>query len=85
MLTIKYGGPAEIVDEEVGYAIPPTGGASAVTAALEDHLSDIFEHPEIWRQRGIIGRQRAERFYGWESKMEQILAIYQEILETQRL
>jgi glycosyltransferase involved in cell wall biosynthesis len=83
VLTIKYGGPAEIVDEEVGYAISPTGGASAVTTALVDHLSDIFEHPDIWRQRGIIGRQRVERFYGWESKIEQILELYQEILETQ--
>lgn len=83
VLTIKYGGPAEIVDEDVGYAIPPTGGASAVTAALVDHLSDIFERPDIWRQRGIIGRQRVQGFYGWESKIEQILALYKEILETQ--
>jgi len=81
VLTIKYGGPAEIVDENVGYAIPTKGGTTAVTTALADCLSDIFEHPDVWRQRGIVGRQRTERLYSWESKINQILTLYQELLQ----
>ncbi|MDM8560367.1 glycosyltransferase family 4 protein [Candidatus Parabeggiatoa sp. HSG14] len=83
VLTIKYGGPGEIADNEVGYVIPPEGGPIAVTKALVNSLSDIFEHPEVWRQRGETGRQRAERLYSWDSKINQALSLYQELLQTQ--
>ena len=82
VLTIKYGGPAEVVDESVGYAIPPEGGTATVIAALVDSLHDIALRPEVWRRRGEMGRQRAERFYGWEAKIDQVLALYQELLQT---
>ena len=82
VLTIKYGGPAEVVDDSVGYAIPPDGGTPAVIAALVDNLIDIAVHPEVWRRRGEAGRQCAERLYGWESKVDQILTLYQELLQA---
>ncbi|RKZ44738.1 MAG: glycosyltransferase family 4 protein [Gammaproteobacteria bacterium] len=82
VLTIQYGGPAEIVDDSVGCTIPPKGGASAVTTALVNCLSDIFQHPALWRQRGLVGRQRAEHLYGWEVKINEVLALYQELLKN---
>ncbi len=82
VLTIKYGGPAEVVDESVGYAIEPEGGSPAVIAALVESLHDIALRPDVWRRRGEVGRQRAEQLYGWEAKIEQALALYQELLKT---
>jgi glycosyltransferase involved in cell wall biosynthesis len=81
VLTIKYGGPAEVVDESVGHAISPEGGTSAVTSALVDSLYDIALRPEVWRQRGEVGRQHAENLYGWEAKIDKMLTLYQELLE----
>ncbi len=80
VITIAFGGPAEIVDDIVGCAISPNGGATAVIATLAECLGDIFEHPEIWQQRGEMGRQRAECLYSWESKIDQIVIWYEELL-----
>jgi len=79
VLALKYGGPAEVVDENIGYAIPLEGGPPAVTTALVNCLADIFEHPDVWRQRGLVGRQRAESIYGWETKINQALKFYQDL------
>jgi glycosyltransferase involved in cell wall biosynthesis len=84
VLTVKYGGPAEVIDDSVGYAIPPSGGAPAVTAALANCFYDIFEHAEAWRRRGEMGRQRAEQLYGWESKVDQMLMLYQQVIAKSR-
>jgi len=85
VLTVKYGGPGELVDDQVGQAIPPEGGASGVIAGLVEALSDIFEHPEVWRQRGIVGRQRAEQLYSWDAKIDQGIALYQELSTTHQV
>ena len=80
VLTIKYGGPAEVVNDEVGYAIPPEGGIPAVIDALVQSLQDIVIHPTVWKKRGEVGRQKAVELYGWEAKIEQALELYQELL-----
>jgi len=84
VLAIQYGGPAEVIDDEIGYAIPPEGGTTAVTAKLVNCLYDIFEHPDVWRRRGEVGRQRAESLYDWNKKINQALALYQGLLQTQK-
>lgn len=81
VLTINYGGPAEIVDDEVGRAISPVGGAPAVIAGLVEELHDIFQNSAQWRRRGEEGRRRAELFYDWEVKIERALALYQKLLK----
>lgn len=82
VIAVKYGGPAELVDDYVGCAVPLQGGASAVTKALVNCLNDIFEHPESWRQRGEVGRQRAECLYSWDVRIDNMLALYQGLINT---
>jgi glycosyltransferase involved in cell wall biosynthesis len=79
VLTVAFGGPAEIVDDKVGRAVPPTG-PEEVTEALAHALRDIVHDPHAWRQRGEEGRQRAEQYYGWERKIDQALALYGRLL-----
>jgi glycosyltransferase involved in cell wall biosynthesis len=80
VIALKYGGPAEIIDDEIGYAIPIEGGPIAVIAGLVDCISDIFKYPQAWQQKGIVARQRVEQLYSWEVKIDQALALYQELL-----
>lgn len=82
LIALKYGGPAEIVDDEVGYAIPTKGGATQVISDLADSLADIFKQPAVWQQRGIVARQRAEDCYSWDAKVDKALTLYQELLKT---
>lgn len=81
VLTIAYGGPAEVVDDSVGRALPPTGTA-AVIEGLVESFQDIVLNPEAWRQRGENGRKRAETLYSWDAKINQSLVLYQNLLKT---
>jgi glycosyltransferase involved in cell wall biosynthesis len=79
VIAIAYGGPAELVDDQVGRAIP-ANGPEAVIDALVQTLRDIFADPETWRRRGEEGRHRAEQRYAWDTKIEQALRLYRHIL-----
>lgn len=80
VIALAYGGPAEIVDGEVGELIPATG-RMPVIEALARTLADVMANPEAWRQRGEAGRRRVEQRYSWEAKIDAALAIYRECLQ----
>lgn len=79
VLAVDYGGPGEIIDERVGRVVPSQGTATVIKG-LMDGLNDIFEHPEVWKKRGEMARQRAETLYSWEAKIDQALVIYRNLL-----
>jgi glycosyltransferase involved in cell wall biosynthesis len=80
VIAVAFGGPAEIVDDSVGRTVPLTG-PKEVAEALAHALRDIVHNPQAWRRRGEEGRRRAECSYGWESKINQTLAWYGQILK----
>jgi glycosyltransferase involved in cell wall biosynthesis len=79
VIAIAYGGPAEVVDDNVGRAIPPAA-PEAVIEALAHTLRDVVADAESWQRRGEEGRRRAEQRYGWDAKIEQVLRLYDHIL-----
>ncbi|WP_462322964.1 glycosyltransferase family 4 protein, partial [Halochromatium sp.] len=79
VIAVDYGGPAELVDEQVGRKIPATGNAEAI-ADIEAALADLAEHPDDWRRRGEIGRERVKTRFSWEAKMDAAIALYQDVL-----
>ena len=80
VMALAYGGPAEIVDEEVGRALPPAN-EEAVILGLAEALRDVVENPVAWQAKGISGRRRVETLYSWEGKIEAAMKIY---VESQR-
>jgi len=83
VIAIDYGGPAELVDEQVGRKVSAGGNAEAI-AGIEAALIDLAEHPEDWRRRGEAGRARVAARYSWEAKIETAVALYQDILSSAR-
>ncbi len=81
VIAIDHGGPAELIDANIGQLLPATGGKTVIEALIIS-LNSLFEHPEIWKQRGEMGRQRAEQYYDWEIRVNKMLTIYQNILEN---
>jgi glycosyltransferase involved in cell wall biosynthesis len=81
VVAVAFGGPAEVVDDGVGRAIPPDGHA-AVTAALAETFRDVVRHPERWEARGKEGRLRAEQRYGWDAKIESAIELYRKLWNT---
>jgi glycosyltransferase involved in cell wall biosynthesis len=77
---VAYGGPAEIVDEQVGRLLP-ANGPEALVQALVQMFEEAAAEPEIWRRKGIEGRRRAEQRYGWEAKIDEALSLYKQVIE----
>lgn len=50
VIALAFGGPLEIVDDEVGRLLAPTGEADVI-AALANTFREIIQHPEPWRAR----------------------------------
>jgi glycosyltransferase involved in cell wall biosynthesis len=84
VIAIAFGGPAELVDKEVGEPIEPLG-PEAVVNDLVRAFCDIVRNPESWRQRGEEGRQRAEQQYGWEAKIEAAVRLYDQVLQPKSI
>jgi glycosyltransferase involved in cell wall biosynthesis len=82
LVAVANGGPGELVDEEVGRALNPDG-PEALIQGLADAFIDMYRHPGDWRQRGLNGRRRAERQYGWPARVQKIMDLYQTVLEEQ--
>ena len=79
VVVVNYGGPAEIVDDEVGVALPPDG-EEQVVEGLSNTFRDVFARPEHWRALGAAGRARAEQKYSWDAKVREVISMYDELL-----
>ena len=80
-VAVEYGGPAELIDDAIGGLLPATG-REAVVNALTERFRDVSRRPGLWRERGVEARRRAEALYGWESKIDQAIAIYRRVREA---
>ena len=80
VVTIAFGGPAEIVDDKVGVGIPPDGQI-AVIEGLIAAFSDLVQYPDIWRKRGERGRKRVEAHYTWDVKVDTAVELYYKVLK----
>jgi glycosyltransferase involved in cell wall biosynthesis len=78
VIAVGFGGPAEIVDDEVGRLLPATG-PEAVIAGLVSALEDLVSHPDAWRRRGEAGRARVEARYSWDAKIDRAVALYRQV------
>ncbi|MBM4202323.1 MAG: glycosyltransferase family 4 protein [Gammaproteobacteria bacterium] len=76
---VAYGGPAEIVDEQVGRAIPPDG-REAVVSGLVKAFDELVADPNRWAAKGQVGRDRVMAQYTWNAKIDQALALYGELV-----
>jgi glycosyltransferase involved in cell wall biosynthesis len=81
VIAVAFGGPAEIVDESVGHAIPPNGVEAVITGLIRA-LRDIVDQPEAWRRRGEAGRRRAETRFSWDANIGRAIEIYRSVIRT---
>jgi glycosyltransferase involved in cell wall biosynthesis len=78
-IVVRYGGPAELVDDQVGTAIEPKG-QEHVIAELERLMADAQAHIANWQLKGLAGRRRAETLYCWDAKIDFAIQLYRTTL-----
>jgi glycosyltransferase involved in cell wall biosynthesis len=78
---LNYGGPAEILSDEVGRLLP-ADHPEVVTQGLVDVMRDAVQNPGEWLRRGQAGRKLVERRFGWDAKIDRAIELYRETAST---
>jgi glycosyltransferase involved in cell wall biosynthesis len=77
---VAYGGPAEIVDDEVGRTLSADGREPLIRDLMKV-FADAWRNPAEWQRKGKCGRARAERSYGWDARIETALGLYKNLAD----
>lgn len=78
VIAVRYGGPAEIVTDEVGRALSAEGPEPLILDLMRA-MAHAFRNPAEWRLKGARGRSQAERCYGWDARIDTALGLYERI------
>lgn len=79
VMAMDFGGPAEIVDADVGWKLPMPDAATAVdalVAALREAQDDVAGR----LRRGRLAAQRVAQHHTWAAKLTQAEALYARVL-----
>jgi colanic acid/amylovoran biosynthesis glycosyltransferase len=77
VLSTRHSGIPELVqDGQSGFLVPERD-----VDALAEKLTYLIEHPEIWPEMGRSGRDYVERHYDINKLNDQLVRLYQQLLE----
>lgn len=77
VIATAWGGPQDYLDAECGILIEPIS-ALQMTADFASAMRRLMESPEECVAMGRAGRERIEREFDWEKKVDAILLVYAE-------
>lgn len=83
VIAVRFGGPAELVDDEVGALVDPVA-PQQVVADMASLLMQVIRHPADWAERGRAGRRLVQDHYSWDAKVEEAGQLYRGILNERR-
>lgn len=75
VIATDWGGPQDYLDASTGILVEPNGPEGFVEG-LRAALVRLGESPELRAELGAAGRQRVEREFDWDRKIDRILEIY---------
>lgn len=81
VIGMDFGGPAEVVDEQVGWKVAMPNAATAV-AGLAQALREAFDDPDGAARRGRQGLARVQAHHTWVAKIDAADALYARVLGT---
>jgi glycosyltransferase involved in cell wall biosynthesis len=75
VISTKWGGPADYLNERTGILIEPTGPETFINAIAEAMIG-LAESPELRTQLGQAAEARVVAEFDWEKKIDAMLEIY---------
>jgi len=79
VIATEWGGPADYLDETCGILVAPTSRESMVTGFAEA-MTRIALDDSLRSQLGLAGRERVEKEFDWEVKIDKIIHIYHQAI-----
>ncbi len=81
VVATAWGGPRDYLDAECGLLIEPSS-KGAMIDQLTRALIKLAADPELRRRLGWAGREKAQREYDWERKIDTMIGLYRSVLKT---
>jgi glycosyltransferase involved in cell wall biosynthesis len=79
VIATKWGGPVDYVDSETGILIEPKS-RSFLVEGFAAAMQQVIAAPELARTMGLAGREKVERYFNWEQKIDSMMHIYREAI-----
>lgn len=81
VIATNWGGPADYLDSSCGVLIEPTSREEFINNFAEAMLN-LADSPELRLKMGLAGQERVKKYFDWDRKVDQILQIYQRLINT---
>ncbi len=81
VIATNWGGPADYLNESCGILVDPVSREGLI-AGLASAMRQLAVAPELRLAMGKAGRERVVQQFNWDVKAEQMLRLYQSVLET---
>jgi glycosyltransferase involved in cell wall biosynthesis len=79
VIATKWGGPIDYVDSDTGILIEPES-RRAMIEKFAAAMRQVILAPELARTMGLSGREKVERYFDWEQKVDSMMHIYREAI-----
>jgi glycosyltransferase involved in cell wall biosynthesis len=81
VIATEWGGPVDYVDKSTGILIYPKS-RDALVEGFAAAMRQLVAAPETAETMGLFGRERVERYFDWEQKVNSIMHIYREAIAS---
>lgn len=81
VIATAWGGPCDYIDESCGILVEPTSREGLVSG-LAAAMHRLHDDPALRQRLGAAGRERARAGYDWERKVDRLLEVYRDVVDT---
>ncbi|MFL6428315.1 MAG: glycosyltransferase family 4 protein [Acidobacteriaceae bacterium] len=81
VIATAWGGPADCLDPETGFLIPPTS-RDAMISGFADAMQRLIDDPELAARMGAAAQAKLLAHFTWQMKIDRILDIYKSVIRS---
>ena len=81
VIATNWGGPADYLDASCGILVDPTSPGAFIDG-LSNAMIQFAQNPAVRQKMGEMGRKKVIEQFDWEVKVDQMLLIYQGLINS---
>jgi glycosyltransferase involved in cell wall biosynthesis len=79
VIATAWGGPADYLDVETGFLVPPASRESMI-AGFADAMQRFIDNPELAARMGADARKKLLAHFTWQMKIDRMIEIYKSVV-----
>jgi glycosyltransferase involved in cell wall biosynthesis len=80
VIATAWGGPADYLDGDTGFLIPPKSRESMI-AGFADAMQRLIDNPELAARMGAAAREKLLAQFTWQMKIDRMIEIYRCVID----